>query len=155
MDRDTPAAGGLWRLVGIAFGVGALAVGSYGRLDRTRDPVAVVRELTGRYPMLDVEIPVDRLGPRCDGADAEACTELGLAVAEVRRADEVPVPRCLEQALYVRGCDGGHWQGCDLAMKDDGSCPAPQLERARAVLQFDYDRMVFAACDALGRLRPR
>ena len=155
MDRDSSAAGGLWRLVGLAFGVGALAVGSYGRLDRTRDPVAVVRELTRRYPMLDVEIPVDRLGPRCDGADAEACTELGVAVAEAHQSDEVPIPRCLEQALYVRGCDGGHWRGCDLALHGDTSCPKPSIERAGAVLQFDCDRMVFAACDALGKMRSR
>jgi hypothetical protein len=155
MTPEGHAANALRRLVGVGLALGAVAlVHRYVRVDRRRDPVGAVRAVVTRYPPLRSEVPVDRLGPACDGGDAEACTELGIAFASARASiAELPLPQCVEQALYARACDGGHWRGCALLVPGADGCGAPDLERVDAVLDRACERLVFAACDARAQMR--
>ena len=152
MARDISAGAALGRMVGLAIGVAAVAAAYHVRVDKRRDPVGALRVLVVRYPQLRDGIPLDRLGPACDGGDGEACAALAKAVAESRDLVAASLPFCLEHALYVRGCDGGSWRACDMVLHDEGGCGPPDLERTRRVMQFDCDRSDFAACDALARL---
>jgi hypothetical protein len=151
---ERSAASALRRLLGVGLALAAAGgVHRLVRVDRARDPVGAVRAATLRYPMLRADVPVDRLGPPCDAGDGTACTDLGLALADARASVGLPLPSCLEEGLFMRGCDGDDWRACDRLVQGSGECGAPDADRVQAVLEGACDRLVFAACDALARAR--
>ena len=144
------------RLVLACLALGA-SVGVYrwARPTATSNPVGVLRSVALRYPMLRADLPVEQFGDGCDQGDGAACTELGLAFQRVRDEAGVPLPSCVDHALYARACDGGHWRGCDLLARHPRGCGEPDLAWAESVLDRACRGAVFAACDALGHIRVR
>jgi hypothetical protein len=114
--------------------------------DVNADPVGVLQTVAMRYPVVRHEIPVERLGPACDGGDSAACVQLGRGVAATNQAG--PMPRCLEQAFYRKACAADDWEGC-AALAGGGSeeCGPVDVQAIRDSLDRACRRMVFAACD--------
>jgi hypothetical protein len=155
MTAERRAGTGIAKLLTMALALGA-SVGVYrwARPSAHGDPVGVLRNVALRYPMVRQDLPLERYGAACDGGDGAACTELGVAYARIA-ADGFPVPSCVDHALFARACDDGHWRGCDQLVQGGDGCGEPDLAHVEAVLDRACAGAVFAACDALGRVRVR
>jgi hypothetical protein len=156
MTAERRAGSGIAKLLVLALALGASAgVRRWARPSPQGDPVGVLRAVAMRNPMIRQDLPLDRYGAACDGGDGAACTELGVAWAQVVVMDGIPVPACVDHALFARACEEGHWLGCDHLARGGDDCGEPDLARAEAVLDRACAGAVFAACDALGRVRVR